>query len=152
MMYCSKCGQKIDIEAAYCPKCGNALEKEPVIKEPVKVSGQDSQQTWDSNEIRAIRFDMKNAKRGETAWSILSAIFLILIIPYFLVLDGSDIWYFLIEFVICIICAVVATIYNSKVKKCKKELIRLGASPKYPDKRVQQPGESSEDFHARKPL
>lgn len=150
MSYCSKCGNKIEIEAAYCPKCGNALEKETVKKETVKASEQDSQQASDSNEVRAIRFDMKHARRNEILWSILSAIFLICIIPYFFVLDGSDIWYFLIEFVICIICAVVATIYNSKVKKCKRELIRLGFFPK--DKRVQQRGESSEDYHARKPL
>jgi hypothetical protein len=151
MMYCSKCGQKIDIEAAYCPKCGNALEKEPVIKEPVRASEQEPQQAWDSNEIRAIRFDMKLARRNEILWSIVSAFCLIggLCMKW---ATNFDFWFSIALIIIGILCAVVATFYNSKVRKCKRELIRLGASPKYTDKRVQQQGESSEDFHARKQL
>ena len=131
MQYCSQCGHKIEIEAAYCPKCGNVLEKEPVNKEPVKASGQDSQRPADSNEILAIRFDMKLARRNEILWSIPSALFLMLGIPFFFVAMGSsESWLCLASFIIAILLAAVATIYNSKVRKCKKELIRLSGSPK----------------------
>jgi uncharacterized membrane protein YvbJ len=131
MQYCSQCGHKIEIEAAYCPKCGNVLEKEPVKKEPVRASEQDSQQTSDSNEVRAIQFDMKLARRNEILWSILSALFVIGGIPFFFIgMGSSESWFCLVLFIIGILCAVPSTIYNSKYKKCKKELIRLGASPK----------------------
>jgi len=132
MQYCSKCGHKIEIEAEYCPKCGNALEKEPVKKESVKASGQDSQQTSDSNEVRAIKFDMKNARNQEIGWSIASVLFVMggFLPLLFSTMSRGEFVFCLVLVILGILFAVVATIYNSKVSKCKRELISLGASPK----------------------
>jgi rubrerythrin len=41
MIYCSKCGHKIEIEAIYCPKCGNLLEQETVKQEILIAREQD---------------------------------------------------------------------------------------------------------------
>jgi len=132
MSYCSKCGHKIEIEAEYCPKCGNALEKEPVTKEPVRASRQDTQQISDSNEVRAIQFDMKNAKNQEIGWSIGCVLFFMggLLPLLFCAMGRDEFWFCIVLVILGVLFAAVATIFSSKVSKCKKELIRLGGSPK----------------------